>query len=1421
MLESPTEPPTIRLNVRAAIILTVVAILSASAIAVIHLGQGSRLRAAALAEARRLVDEGQLDQATRNLNAYLAMNPRDVEAAEMEAKLLAETARSLEHLLEAAAFNDWFARSYPDAPGAQEARRRTADLYVRFGDRYLESSYHRNVPETTAFNMRHRAASAVAQALIDHGARDAGAYLLLARAKEHMALTGDSEMLDQSIRAYEQALEIDPDDIFTVERLANLLVDQKRDKDRAIRLLDQLAGSKPDSSRLRLARYRFFLKLGDDARASAEMDALLGLAPDEPSTCLEAAEMHLRRGRTGEARRLVAKIPVGLRDGLRVRLVQGLIELNENHPERAMEIWREGLISSQGSDAMLTWNLAFSLIQLGRLDEAGPLISQYRRLIGDESSPMLGLLLASREQKAGHSLKAAFQLEGLRERIDPHWGRLVDSTLGRCYVDVGDLTRAALAYRRVLQENPRSVVVRVELANALVPSRTREAVDVLEEGLRYSPDEPSVWVALASARLRELEALPADRRPWESFEKAMARAVELAPSHPLLTTIRSRRRSLEGRTEDAVALLEEGLRREPRKSQLWDAYVEALLKAGRPLEALAVLDRASRPEAVGDTVGLRLARFGVLQGLGRAREAREQLLRDVDRLPPDQRARIWDALGRDLASKGDAAGALEIFARWAREVPDDIRPRLVLLDMAIHGSGADAQAASAALRKLGRPEDEATLVDRARELIRDRPAAGQPPTPEDARFREAERLLEAARALDPQSSAVDALQGEMAERRGLVSEAALAYRRAWDRGSEGTLPRLVDLLARNTPGELERLATLSRSPRLSRLAAEAFQGLGQPDRAARIAGSAPDSSEPPEARAWRVDLLERLGKADLAESLLRAEATRWPDLAEPWLALLRLQARRGVPEAMAPTLEEARRAIKDERTDYVDARLRWAAGDRDGAERSLRLALEARPDDLEILLTAADYEQEAGRSAGAEGHLGRVLALDPGHRKAARKLAMLLGSGPLDEARWGRAWAALGPESAGTEGPEDRLTRAILLAKAPGAERPRRAVEVLETLVVDLPGESRAASTARTLLARLLLDFGQADRAARWLEPRVGRDDEASEIALYADALLKTGRLDLAGAQLDRLAKLAPDDAQVPRVRARLIAARARPGEVARDLERAVLEAGDSPAAVPFGREAFALVATAKPPAGDVAERLGRHLASKEPGVSWMPALILGRNGRVVDALRLCRDAVEVASPFDAREAVRVAFGAALADAGVDHAAQLEAILEAASRRDPEGTEIPLQLAQLRHRQGRFEDAVRLYRGVIDRRPDLRPSILNNIAWILSENLQRPGEALGVIEDLLKSEGRSAGALDTRGVILTRLGRPDEAARDLEEATRAGSDPVHLFHLARAYRAAGKAGELARCRDLLRRARLAPEQLEPSERAELASLIQP
>ena len=207
---------------------------------------------------------------------------------------------------------------------------------------------------------------------------------------------------------------------------------------------------------------------------------------------------------------------------------------------------------------------------------------------------------------------------------------------------------------------------------------------------------------------------------------------------------------------------------------------------------------------------------------------------------------------------------------------------------------------------------------------------------------------------------------------------------------------------------------------------------------------------------------------------------------------------------------------------------------------------------------------------------------------------------------------------------------------------------------------------------------------------------------------------------------------------------------------------------------------------GPVAERVGRKIAKKTPSASWMPAMIAARRGRGDEAFELLQPVLRPGTnPDDLKEAAKVAMKVAVAAGDSETLRKAGQIIDAILQLAPDVDEILVMSAMLRHMQGSFEDEVRLYRKIQSHRPE-NYVVLNNLAWALSEGLNQPEEGLACVDELIKTTGRDPEALDTRGVILTRLKRFDEAIKDLEEVIRAAPNGLHYFHLARAYNRAGR-----------------------------------
>jgi tetratricopeptide (TPR) repeat protein len=202
-------------------------------------------------------------------------------------------------------------------------------------------------------------------------------------------------------------------------------------------------------------------------------------------------------------------------------------------------------------------------------------------------------------------------------------------------------------------------------------------------------------------------------------------------------------------------------------------------------------------------------------------------------------------------------------------------------------------------------------------------------------------------------------------------------------------------------------------------------------------------------------------------------------------------------------------------------------------------------------------------------------------------------------------------------------------------------------------------------------------------------------------------------------------------------------------------------------------------------EQLFRELARRQPGLWSGLAMWLARQGQIDSALAVCQQAAEQGKLFAAAmNAVHILM---MTDPTGDQLQRVEALIATAVRAQPNSLDLQLLVALLRHAQGQPEESVRLFRELLDRGSEPL-STLNNLAWVLCEGLGRPDEAVQYVEQAIASYGLIPQLRDTRGVILTRRGRYDEAADDLLESTnvRSYASTATYLNLARACYMAGR-----------------------------------
>jgi tetratricopeptide (TPR) repeat protein len=1151
-------------------------------------------------------------------------------------------------------------------------------------------------------------------------------------------------------------------------------------------------------------------------KAQADVEQALAEDPSDLDVQLAAAEVAIQRHDTAAARHHLAAIDPARRDDLKVRITEGVLDLIEQRPDDAIAHWRAGLVRAGGNDADLTWRLAHVLLETGRTAEAEPLIAQYHRLLGGESPPprylyLQGLLLLRTNRLA----EAVAALEAIRYKIDKPLEPHVYYALGQAYEATRDSAKALEAFRQAAEQSqdwsaPWAAVARIQL-----PTRPAEALATLQRGLALNRNDPRLMAAVAGVLWREQIRLPKAKRSWGEVEQLIAKAKAANPGSPDVALIESDYYEATDRPDDALGLLQTATGLNPKSTDLWLARANALARRGHLAQALDVLDQAVA--AAGPQAGLFVTRASLLIVKGQVGDAQKTLTDALAHVPAEQKPLLWKTLGEFHQGRGDATAARAAIDQWARLQPDNPEPRMAAVELAIAGGDDDAVArAVAAVRGIGGPKSYYWRLARVQELVRDRPSEAAKPDPaRDARrLDEAETLIKEIQTNDPQLPLGYLLEGGLCEKRKQVERAIGAYEAALKRnaGSLALNPLVALLVREGRDADLARLRdTLADVPgdvNLDRLAAVQALKQGNKTRAEQLAAlAARGDAQGLDARVWQAEVLQALGKPEAAAAALKLQISQDPSRPTPWIQLLMLQVNQHQTEAAAATIEQIRGHVHPEYPELLWAQCYRAVGDIAKAGECYQQALQRWPSDANVLASAISFYEQTGRRAAAEEALRALLRRDPANAWAARKLAAGLAGRSANRAAWDEALSLIGPERRPDDVPEDLLARANVYAQSGQPADRRKAIAILEGLLAEMPNLAAVHEQA----ARLLYAAGELSAAREHAAKAAAGRPTPDAILFYAGVLLALKDVDAAEAELSRLAAADADGLRTTELKARLLDARGQGGEAAKLLERAFDGRSTGPDGLEIGERMVRLLLSLHQ--AEAAARVARKLAPLGPKGKCLLAEQLAALGKADEAAPLL-DAAATAD--DPAAACTTALGLATRPAADPRwLALADRYLDKLPPGSPDRLD---KTALVRHLQNRYADELDAYRAMLRASP-ANFLFLNNMAWTLSEHLDRPKEALARADEAIKRAGALPYILDTRGVILTRLDRIDDALADLEAAARdLPTGPVY-FHLARAYQKKGKPDDARKYRDLAKKAGLTRDQLQGAERAEWDAVI--
>ena len=1387
--------PTRRLNLRALFELAIVLLVIVPGVAGLALYRRSA-GASYLVEAKALFAKGKTAPGMGYLNRHLELNPNDLEALDLKAKILAEEAGDEALAVEAARIHSQVLGRSTTLNNQRETRRRLVRLDLK-------------IPSHAY------AAEEQARALIRDGADDAEAHRLLARALEQLGiLEKKAALIDQARVEYELAEAKEPGDVEGAQRLATLYRDRMENPSKALAVLDQLVKTcegSPASKRAaaRLARARHFNATGQPDLAAKDVDQAVQADPNDIEARLIAAELALQRRDTEAARKHVEALDAARRDDSRVVVTSGLIDLVEQRPDDAIKHWREGLVKSQGNDPELTWRLAHVLLETGRVTEAEPLIDQYHRLVGgDDPPPRQRYLKALALLQKNRAAEAVAELEAIRFKVDKGLAPHAFQTLGRAYEATGEPTRALEAYRLAAENSrdwsaPWAAAARVQSQALGQPS---EALATLERGLAVYPEDPALLTALAGLSWRSQAEKPAKDRNWSAFEAILKRARKVAPGSAELALVEADYDAATGRADVGLALLAAATRVNPRATDLWLARANASARAGKLGKALDILDQGLA--AAGPQANLYVSKASMLSLKGLLNEARDVLVDSLKRVPDEQKPLLWKTLGDFDRARGDLSAARQAYNAWIELQPDNPEPRLSLVDLAITSDDPSAiSAAVEALKGVGGPKSQAWRIARVEQLLRAK----------SEKLDEAETLIKEIQTADPKLAAGFLLEARLRVRKHEVDRAIAAYEQALklESGTPALAPLVALLVREKRDADLARLKeTLdARTGGLDRIAAMQTLKLGDGDRASRLAAMAAQGDpQGVDARVWQAEVLQALGKPDEAEAALKLLVENKPDNPSPWLQLLMLQVSRNKTAEAAATIDAIKSTVKVDYPEVLWAQCYRAIGDTAKAEASYDQALTRWADVPEVLASSAAFFERIGRVDKAESTYRVLLKRDPSSGWTTRKLAVLLATRQGNRAAWEEALGLIGPDPRPDDIADDALARASVYAQSPDPSHKHKAVAILNGLLAETPNRRDVHET----LARWMYAWGEASTStAREHITKAAEGERATpeSILLYANMLLGTRDLDAAEAELSRLVARDPDGLPVAELKYRILTARAKPDEAADVIEAAFQRHANAADRVDVAETAARLLVAIRKL--DVAERIAGSVGDVARG-KCLVASLKAIQGKDAEARTILK---EVASNGEPAVAFTTALGLSMrpeADASwFKHADEL---LNATNAKGAPSFDLLEKTAILRHFQKRYNDEVATYSAMLKQKPT-NFGFLNNMAWTISEEMNQPAVGIKWADEAIRRVGELPTILDTRGVILTRLGRLDEAIRDLQNASRGMPSASVFYHLARAYKTKGEVEACKAARDRAKQAGLNRAELQPSDQADFDAIM--
>ena len=262
----------------------------------------------------------------------------------------------------------------------------------------------------------------------------------------------------------------------------------------------------------------------------------------------------------------------------------------------------------------------------------------------------------------------------------------LNDLLAQCYDHLGDSDRKRDAYQRAIAANPQDLTAQLGLATSMVlRGELDQAIGEYRKLVDQVPQARSSLVRLLIVRNQQRS--PA-QRDWTEVARLIKGAKDFAPNSSEWVLLQADLLLVQDKTTEAETLLAEARARSPRDLELWVKSSEVLRRQRKYSEAGALLDQA---EKTGDTVGLRLERMQLLVAQGGIDLSRAfgALAANTRSFSPADRHLLLETLAAEITRVGDLPLAQKLLLEVVDLDPNNLEPRLLLLDLAFQAKDKD------------------------------------------------------------------------------------------------------------------------------------------------------------------------------------------------------------------------------------------------------------------------------------------------------------------------------------------------------------------------------------------------------------------------------------------------------------------------------------------------------------------------------------------------------------------------------------------------------------------------------------------------------------------------------------------------------------------------------------------------------------